>query len=376
MTVFSNKPEVNIREKLQEVDRPIGSMGSRIMSAETPAEAFQMIGAGRRNLIINGCFRVTKRQIAATNAVDIHSSQTIVNNAYQIDRWKADISGVTGAARVITVDDLGEYRSKKQAYHIVASSSADGYMHMRQFIEMPVNDFSHSGKTVTASCWIRSNKRVRLRCEAAPYTGSNWDSLECHSGGGGWEKLTMTIPLKGTIGSLIFGVIMWGGNGANDGQTAAIKSGDYFTMTEYQVEYGTHPTPFEYRHYAEEVALCQRYFYLIAEKTTFATEGAVNSSQMFGTLHKWNNTNTFVFLDLPTSMRIRPSLIKSAGSSDFTIKANGYSVTGNDFAIDGDSSGRHIRLNSALQHGSIGNGSSGWARVEASNAWIGLSADY
>jgi hypothetical protein len=38
-------------------------------------------------------------------------------------------------------------------------------------------------------------------------------------------------------------------------------AGDWIAITEVQLEFGNIATPFEYRSYGEELALCQRYYY-------------------------------------------------------------------------------------------------------------------
>ena len=54
MTVKITKPEIDIREKLTELNKPSGIAGEAMLRAETPQEQFNLIGAGRKNLIING----------------------------------------------------------------------------------------------------------------------------------------------------------------------------------------------------------------------------------------------------------------------------------------------------------------------------------
>ena len=56
-----SKNPVNIREKLAELERPIGLNGQALMATDTPQQAFDLLGAGRRNLIINGDFKVSQR---------------------------------------------------------------------------------------------------------------------------------------------------------------------------------------------------------------------------------------------------------------------------------------------------------------------------
>ena len=79
MTVKINKDKINVREKLSELDKPSGIAGEAMLRADTPAEQFELINAGRRNLIINGGFDVWQRGTTFTNIPTTH---------YSVDRWK------------------------------------------------------------------------------------------------------------------------------------------------------------------------------------------------------------------------------------------------------------------------------------------------
>ena len=54
MTVRVSKPEFNLREKLSELEKPVGLKGSELLKSETAQDARNLVGAGRRNIIING----------------------------------------------------------------------------------------------------------------------------------------------------------------------------------------------------------------------------------------------------------------------------------------------------------------------------------
>ena len=54
MTVRITKPEFNLREKISELDKPVGLKGSELMRANTVQESRDLIGAGRKNMVING----------------------------------------------------------------------------------------------------------------------------------------------------------------------------------------------------------------------------------------------------------------------------------------------------------------------------------
>ena len=61
MTVRVNKPSFNIREKLSELGRKFGLKGSELAAAETAQEARDLVSAGRRNILINGDYRINQR---------------------------------------------------------------------------------------------------------------------------------------------------------------------------------------------------------------------------------------------------------------------------------------------------------------------------
>ena len=81
MTVRVNKQPFNIREKLSEVERPIGVKGNELMRAETAQDARDLVSAGRKNLIINGDMRICQR-------FGFNNPQTVDNNnKYYLDRF-------------------------------------------------------------------------------------------------------------------------------------------------------------------------------------------------------------------------------------------------------------------------------------------------
>tara|TARA_B100000131_G_scaffold150437_1_gene145977 strand:+ start:1062 stop:1322 length:261 start_codon:yes stop_codon:yes gene_type:complete len=62
MTVRIEKPAFNVRDKLSELDKPAGLKGTELMRSETIQDARNVIGAGRKNLIINGAMQVAQRK--------------------------------------------------------------------------------------------------------------------------------------------------------------------------------------------------------------------------------------------------------------------------------------------------------------------------
>ena len=86
MAVKFTKPEINVREKLAELDKPSGIAGAAMLRAEIPQEPLNLIGAGRRNLIINGDMQVAQRGTSASVTGSGFPYETI-------DRIKIDRTG-------------------------------------------------------------------------------------------------------------------------------------------------------------------------------------------------------------------------------------------------------------------------------------------
>jgi len=293
MTVYANKPAFNVREKLKELEKPSGIAGEAMLRAETPQEQFDLIGAGRRNLIINGGFTVSQR-------ADYSSATSASGGSYYLDRWNMDISAVTTTIQNNSDVDLPNGITVKTA-KVAATSSATGYMQIRQ--KMEVEDWMDN-RVYTLSAWVKSNTPYpRLRIESAGPTLGNIDSEQTHSGSGNWEYLTMTFTSGNSIVNFNAGVVDWAGNA-----TRAITSGDYFEVANVQLELGKVATPFEYRSYGEELALCKRYAQVFTGKANKRLALSGNGG-----------TTSFPTIVLPVEMRGDPGITYSA-LSDFDVE--------------------------------------------------------
>lgn len=113
MTVRANKPAFNVREKLKELERPIGLKGSELMRAETAQEARDLVSAGRKNLVINGEFAVSQRGTTFT-----YSGTNQDHTVYNSDRFTTQTFGgsfpsgnylqITQSSDVPTISQAGD----------------------------------------------------------------------------------------------------------------------------------------------------------------------------------------------------------------------------------------------------------------------------
>ena len=79
MAVRVTKPAFNVREKLTELDLPKGKHGTQVLKSNSLKETCELVGSGRRNLLINGGFDVWQRGTTFT---------TPSSNYYAADRWQ------------------------------------------------------------------------------------------------------------------------------------------------------------------------------------------------------------------------------------------------------------------------------------------------
>jgi hypothetical protein len=246
MTVKITKPEINVREKLNELKKPTGVAGEAMLRAETPQEQFNLIGAGRKNILINSDFQVSQR--------GDYTSATTSADGYFLDRWRCDRNGTATLQHTSGHDILGTPAICK-AVKLVQTVTGTNYLGVRQKIENPS---LYAGRTFTYSAWIRSNTtNARIECYV-PGTSPNIYIGPSHSGNGQWEYLSFTFTLNSGTPTA-FHVDVFIDNGAYGNVT--ITAGEYVEATMLQLELGKVATSFEHRSYGEELALCQRYYY-------------------------------------------------------------------------------------------------------------------
>ena len=290
MVVRVSKPAFNLREKLSELDVPIGSHGSQLMKSSNTEETFNLVKAGRKNLIINGAMFVSQR-----NGTSSVSMPHATGGTYQLDRWA--INEATGGSVNVNMDgDPQNYYEVEQFERCMqiacasdnSSLSSTENLHFYQNIE--ANNMCHLGfgtknaKPVTLSFWVKTNcagvynvglenRNTDRTCIRTFYQNGmhTWNKVVLHYSGcsdGTWNYGNGTgLRVRFCLAS---------GTQYDDGKEGEWVNSDELTagtqvnfisstsnrfmITGVQLEEGNSATPFEHRSYGEELALCQRYF--------------------------------------------------------------------------------------------------------------------
>ena len=133
MAVKVSKSKVNIRQKLTELDIPKGVHGTQLVASRTVGETFDLVKAGRRNLLHNGAMQICQRPT---------SQPSIQYAAYHgPDRWKFNISGALCGTWTVSQDtDVPTGQGFKKSYKMDCTATRDtlaagSALGVSQFIE-------------------------------------------------------------------------------------------------------------------------------------------------------------------------------------------------------------------------------------------------
>ena len=315
MTVRVNKSSFNIREKLSELGRKFGLKGSELAAAETVQEARDLVSAGRKNLIINGDFRINQRS----------GTHTLISG-YHLDRWKFQKDGLGQYAHSVTSStDTPAGFSKSLRLEVTTtetSISSTEDLVLTQEIEgqnlQLLEAGTNSAKPFTLSFWVKSTKpgTYCVSVVADPATNNKiFSTTYTINVANVWERKIIkippctltTIPNVSSRGMSVRWITLAGSayTGATGGnlhewddyhsslfagghQTQIDTDGDIWQLTGVQLEVGRNATEFEHRSYGEELALCQRYYQKIINSSGNSSRtvmlGGYNTTRAFGGL--------------------------------------------------------------------------------------------
>ena len=240
-----------------------------------------------RNRIINGAMVIDQRNagasVTATTSfpycVDRWIATASVNSKFTVQQNAGSVTPPPGFTNYLGVTSSSAY-----------SLSVGDYFYVGQKIEgYNIADLGWgtlNGKTVTLSFWVQSSLTGTFGGSITNPAGTqNYPFGYTITSANTWQQVSVTIPAP-TIGS------SWG-TGTNTGLVIVFSIGvgstysstpnswtsssfifqpsgsvsivgtnsATFYITGVQLEKGSVATPFEYRQYGQELALCQRYYY-------------------------------------------------------------------------------------------------------------------
>lgn len=361
MTVRVNKQPFNLREKLSELERPIGLKGSELMKSETVQESRDFISAGRKNLVLNGDTRINQRGSGVLTG----------SGVYPVDRWVTYVGignysveqySLSSGDGPPTQKFNHSLRVKSTSGNLTATNAYAQINYRFEHTDLFNSGWDYTGHTshnnyLTISFWVRSSVTSDFNWMFLTHDGSGqvFRAKVVTCIGGVWKKIVAKIPPNPTItlnngvtnGASLYlfpmlgtyytstptnlnGWESWSGSnkygvGGDNGIPWGGTSGATFDITGLQVEVGRNATDFEHRSYGEELALCQRYY-----------QQSSGNGPWFFQLTGYPASYYRANVDLPTSMRANPTVtwvgagsIGSGSSTQFITKRSFVPYTNN-----------------------------------------------
>jgi hypothetical protein len=266
--------------------------------------------AFRKNFLINGGMAVAQRGDTVGGAADRYGG---------CDRMTTGILGYTAgtiAQFVSTGDPVSGW-----AHGVSPLSFVNGYVSFANRIEAKDSIYLDR-KTVTFSCRVYQIIMAGCPVSVALYkpqsNSDDWTGAPVSIASkqftvplGVWTDIefTYTFAANDTIKGTMIRVFIGDGNQSPSGVSV-------FTGV-WQLEIGSVKTPFEFRPYSEELALCQRYYEIGSINWT----GYANASAAFGSLHQFRTrkrgTPTVVVTVTSSTNSLNPGAIVVVGTDGF-----------------------------------------------------------
>ena len=285
MAIRVTKPEFNLREKLTELDRPVGTHGSQIMKSNTISETADLVGVNRKNMVINGDFRVNQRGGTKTYGASV--------TGYHIDQWYFH-NGTNGTYTASVSSAAPSPSVQTPQYLVLDCTASDTSIGTNQYASIT---YSVEGYNAQQTMWGTPYAKpltlsfYHRHTATGVYSGvirnasANFNYVFEYeqSSKDAWEKAVIHIKPEGTqaynatngkVFSFTFSMAdntymsetvgQWFSGTyyhASNRQTNFFNStNNFMRFAAVQLEVGSDATPFEQRSYGEELALCYRYF--------------------------------------------------------------------------------------------------------------------
>jgi hypothetical protein len=348
-----------------------------------------------RNLIINGAMKVAQRGTSLSIAP--------AENGYSVDRFKIftyAMDQLSGTFAQVSDAPSGFASSLKWTTGTAESAVTDSEYHSIEY-SIEAQDLQHlnygssDAKTITLSFWVKSSVAddFGLSVYKQDTTNRVINPTYTINSANTWEYKTITI-LGDTASSAsivndtgIGLLISWGigcgpvysgtpntswGNysnptwlGSQTQSTVTTTSGATFQITGVQLEVGDTATPFEHRSYGDELAKCQRYYYMLAD--------GLNQSIPTGSYYNANLITTTV--QFPVTMRSAPTIDSPSGSEYYGLYSDDGFDGFSNFSSTGRSQTRGITLDAHNTGASGTTGFSGPMKTNNANAYVALDAE-
>tara|TARA_E500000305_G_scaffold70631_1_gene56528 strand:- start:294 stop:1394 length:1101 start_codon:yes stop_codon:yes gene_type:complete len=364
---------------------------SRARTFADLATASEAGSLANRNMIINGNMAIHQRV-----ATDTHNDSAV--DRFALVKNGLDTADFTTKHQLIT--DNPPFSDALEIKCTTADTSIGAAELIRIRARLEANTLqklqygSASAKTSTLSFWVKSNLTDTFSVGLTSQDGTkqNIGFTYTIAQANTWQKVILNIPANtsATIDNdngngmmIVWGLSVgsnyrgtanttWADFGQTrrlNGHTANIASStsNNFYLTGVQWELGDVATPFKMESYAENLARCQRYYYLAATAGT----------DPMGTGSWYGSTEIDWFVKFPVTMRAKPSLEATSGTNYYRSIGSATYDDFNGVAISNDKSieGAYLYATNAAHGASGTQGDASIVIALDASAKVALSAE-
>jgi len=301
-----------------------------------------------RNIIINGAMQVAQRATTST-----------ASGLNTIDRMTWGLSGhsvtVTQSQHALTSSDSGPWeKGFRKSCHIGLSAAGTMAANttMSMFYKVEAQDIANSGwdytsasSYITLSFWFKASTAQTFYLLLFTSDGTAKSIVKAFTPGNtNWNKFTFKIPGASGVQfddnngpGLDIGIVAtygtdktgsgnnldaWGNYNSSErvpdmASTWLTAGASEFEFTGLQLEVGDVATDFEHRSYADELARCQRYFWMIAD-------GSLGSTKTIAIGFVYSATSVKAAVFYPVTMRTEPALYQVTATNAYQILQPGF----------------------------------------------------
>jgi len=247
-----------------------------------------------RNLIINGAFQCWQRGTSSTT-----------HGYGSADRWYHYTTG-TGFTFAQSTDAPDGF-----TYSLTTTGTPADEYNITQGIELPAANEAgvlFNGQTITVSYYAKSSvagdrlwNMLIFRTNAVSSSGQvvvDFDNTDNNLLSTSWQRFSKTYTIgvapANNCNQLAFAI-----RSRNNANSSSTPAGN-ISVTGVQIELGTEATPFEHRSFGQELALCQRYYFVNDPDavSTYMASGAYTS----------HATTAIHVVNFPATMRAAPTV--------------------------------------------------------------------
>ena len=354
---------------------------------------------GRRNILINGKFNIDQRHNFTSHTITAGSD-------FFADRWgfysnSAAVAQYGATSQVVDDGPDGFDKSMKWTTTSVTGAGipATSEVIYRQPIEgyniAHVNYGSANAKDLILSFYVKAsiagNYGLQCQFEDTTSTQNYIQRSYTVSATNTWERVTVTIPANTTKvmkekttgaglrvnwdfgeGATYSTAVSntWGTsytNGLQGGVKLAENNGATWQITGAQLEIGDTASDFEHLTFAEDLALCQRYFQAVVPK-------GVNIGYV---TPAWNYSSSIMvgILDHKVEMRAAPTLETNDGTNDFRFYRAGAADDFDDLLLSAPSSTKCTAVYNSTDISGTQGHAGGIYINDTTNAFVHLKAE-